>query len=117
MASMQNVSTSTKIWAEPASSRMPFAGISSSSVLSTTSYTTTRSIQLKDMSSMQNISTSTKIGADISLRNKLKNAVDDCCLRIQEQVKLVLSSIEPDVIRLLLDDKFKNRFLLKANNR
>lgn len=52
-----------------------------------------------------------------SLINKLKEVVNDCCLKIDEQMKLSLSSIEPDVIRLLFDDKFESYFLQNVNNR
>lgn len=45
------------------------------------------------------------------------DAVNDCCLKIDEQIKLLTSSIEPDVIRLQFGDKFKNFFMRKVQNR
>lgn len=52
-----------------------------------------------------------------SLMDKLQDAVHDCCVRIEGQIKLMLNSTDPDVIRLLQEDKFKNDFVQKVNNR
>lgn len=48
-----------------------------------------------------------------SLKNKFTDAVNDCCLKIDE----LSSSIEQDVIRLLYKDEFKNYFLRKLQKR
>lgn len=52
-----------------------------------------------------------------SLLNKLKDAVNDYCRKIEEQTKSSLSSIEPDLIYLLDVDQFKKYVLEKASNR
>lgn len=56
-------------------------------------------------------------GPEKSVLNKLQDAVNDCCVKIEDQIKSMLNSTEPDVIRLLLDAKFNNYFVQKVNNR
>lgn len=50
------------------------------------------------------------------LKKQLMDAIDGLCHKIEEQLKFTLTSIEPDVLRLL-DDKYKTYFLQKVNSR
>lgn len=51
------------------------------------------------------------------LMKKWQNEVNKCCTEMDRQTKLLLTPIEPELIRLLFDEKFKGYFLQKVNNR